>query len=99
MTGLEARKCATANTEGKMKLMLCPPQSPGSQPLRVLLPTHLSSLFLLSLHSAGSGGIARCWGYRGKSSMAPALLRQKDNYPGVTPRKLWEWGEDVVMGG
>lgn len=38
----------------------------------------LSSLFLLSLHSTGDGGIARCWGYRGKSSMPPALLRQKD---------------------
>lgn len=78
MTGLEARKCATANPEGKMKLMLCPPQFPGSQPLRVLLSTHLSSLFLLSSHSAGGAGTARCWGYRGKSSMAPALLRQKD---------------------
>lgn len=50
-TGLEARTRATANQEGKMALMFCPPQPPGSQP-SVPEPTRLSSPSPLSLECA-----------------------------------------------
>lgn len=46
--GLEARTRATANQEGKMALMFCPPQPPGSQP-SVPEPTRSSSPSPLSL--------------------------------------------------